>query len=129
MSLRLSLYRRVGEFQEVEEVNMFKEEMINRFGLIPEEFSNYLDVMSLKLLAGKCSISKIYIFSEFYQITFDAKRQNYSERFIKWITNNNNKIALKNTHVIKIKHSIKDIKKQLVNIIDLTKNMLELLKN
>ena len=129
LSLRLSLYRRVGEFQEIEEVNMFKEEIINRFGLIPEEFSNYLDVMSLKLLARKCSISKIYFFSEFYQITFDSKRENYSERFIKWITDNKGKIVLKNTHVIKIKHSVKDIKKQLVNIIDLTKNMLELLKN
>ena len=68
-------------------------------------------------------------FSEYYQITFDSKRQNYSERFIKWITDNTGKIVLKSTHVIKIKHSIKDIKKQLVNIIDLTKNMLELLKN
>ena len=108
---------------------MFKEEMINRFGLIPVEFSNYLDVMTLKLLAGKCSISKIYFFSDFYQITFDSKRKSYSERFIKWVTDNNSKISLKNSHVIKIKHNIEDIKKQLVNIVDLTKTMLELLKN
>ena len=51
LSLRLSFCIRkgIGEFQELEEIILFKEEMINRFGLIPEEFSNYLDVMSLKL--------------------------------------------------------------------------------
>ena len=67
LSLRLSLYRRVG-VSGSEEVNMFKEEIINRFGLIPEEFSNYLDVMSLKLLARKCSISKIYFFQSFIKL-------------------------------------------------------------
>ena len=61
LSLRLSLYRRVGEIQEIEELGLFKEEMINRFGIIPDEFSNYLNVMILKLLARKCSIQK-YIF-------------------------------------------------------------------
>ncbi len=129
LSLRLSLYRRVGEFQELREVILFKEEMINRFGLIPEEFSNYLDVMSLKLLAGKASISKIFILSQNYQITFSEKRKNYSEKFIKWITDNNDNIVLKDSHVIKIKHKIQDVKKQLANIIDLVKTMLILLKN
>ena len=58
----MSLYRRVGEIQEIEELGFFKEEMINRFGIIPDEFSNYLNVMVLKLLARKCSIAKIYVF-------------------------------------------------------------------
>ncbi|MBF96325.1 MAG: Transcription-repair-coupling factor [Alphaproteobacteria bacterium MarineAlpha9_Bin4] len=128
LSLRLSLYRRVGEFQDLEELNMFREEMINRFGIIPEEFCNYLDVMSLKLLAGKCSISKIYVLSKYFQITFDKKRRNYSETFINWITENKNRILLKDSHVIKINHNLEDPKKQLVNIIDLVKTMVVLLK-
>ncbi len=129
LSLRLSIYRKVGEFQEKDEMNLFKEEMINRFGIIPVEFSNYLDVMYLKLLCGKCSISKVYVFNKYYQITFNKKRKKYSESFIKWITDNKNKITLKDSHVIKIEHDIQEVKKQLLNIIDLTKNMLELLKN
>ena len=38
-------------------------------------------------------------------------------------------IVLKDSHVIKIKHKIEDVKKQLANIIDLVKTMLILLKN
>ena len=129
LSLRLSLYRRVGEFQEIIDISTFKEEMINRFGLIPDEFSNYLNVMILKLLARKCSIAKVYILKENYVITFDKKRLEYSESFVKWITSNKNKITLKNSHVIKINHKIDDSKKQLIDVIKLVKNMLELLEN
>ena len=123
----MSLYRRVGEIQEIEELSFFKEEMINRFGIIPDEFSNYLNVMILKLLARKCSIAKIYILKDTYTITFDKSRAEYSESFIKWVTNNKNKIILKDSHVIKVNHEIDDAKKQLFDIIDLVKKMLKLL--
>ena len=129
LSLRLSLYRRVGEIQEIEELGLFKEEMINRFGIIPDEFSNYLNVMVLKLLARKCSIAKIYIFKDTYTITFDKSRAEYSESFIKWVTNNKNKIILKDSHVIKVNHEIDDAKKQLFDMIDLVKKMLKLLSS
>jgi transcription-repair coupling factor (superfamily II helicase) len=129
LSLRLSLYRRVGEIQEIEELGLFKEEMINRFGIIPDEFSNYLNVMVLKLLARKCSIAKIYIFRDTYTITFDKSRAEYSESFIKWVTNNKNKIILKDSHVIKVNHKIDDAKKQLFDMIDLVKKMLKLLSS
>ena len=129
LSLRLSLYRRVGEIQEIEELNSFKTEMVNRFGIIPDEFSNYLDVMLLKLLAKKSSIAKIYVFKKIYSITFDKRRTEYSESFIKWVTNSKNKIILKNSHEIKINHEIDDAKKQLFDIINLVKKMLELLEN
>ena len=129
LSLRLSLYRRVGEIQEIDELNLFKAEMINRFGVIPDEFSNYLDVMVLKLLARKCSIAKIYVFKKMYSIKFDERRTEYSENFIKWVTNNKNKIILKNSHEIKIIHEIDDAKKQLFDIISLVKKILELLES
>ena len=103
--------------------------MINRFGIIPDEFSNYLNVMVLKLLARKCSISKIYVFKKVYSITFDNKRKDYSENFIKWVTNSKNKIILKDSHVIKVSHEIEDAKEQLFDIIDLVKNMLKLLES
>ena len=44
-------------------------------------------------------------------------------------TNIVDNIILKDSHVIKIKHKIEDVKKQLANIIDLVKTMLILLKN
>ena len=89
----MSLYRRVGEFQEIEEVNMFKEEIINRFGLIPEEFSNYLDVMSLKLFAENVVFLRYFFFQSFIKLHLTQSVENYSERFIKWITDNKGKIV------------------------------------
>ena len=123
--MRLSLYRRVGEIQEIEELNSFKTEMVNRFGIIPDEFSNYLDVMVLKLLARKCSIAKIYVFKKIYSIKFDKRRTEYSENFIKWVTNNKKKIILKDSHEIKINHEIDDAKIQLFDIIELFLRLME----
>ena len=51
-------------YNEIDELGLFQAEMINRFGIIPDEFSNYLNVMVLKLLARKCSIAKIYVFKK-----------------------------------------------------------------
>ena len=85
--------------------------------------------MLLKLLARKCSIAKIYIFRDTYTITFDKSRAEYSESFIKWVTNNKNKIILKDSHVIKVNHKIDDAKKQLFDMIDLVKKMLKLLSS
>ena len=69
-----------------------------------------------------------YIFLKIlYTITFDKSRSEYSESFIKWVTNNKNKIILKDSHVIKVNHEIDDAKKQLFDIIELVKKMLKLL--
>ena len=53
-----------------------------------------------------------------YSITFDKRRTEYSESFIKWVTNSKNKIILKDSHEIKINHEIDDAKKQLFDIIN-----------
>ena len=80
-------------------------------------------------MAKKSSIAKIYVFKKIYSITFDKRRTEYSENFIKWVTNSKNKIILKDSHEIKINHKIDDAKKQLFDIINLVKKMLELLEN
>jgi transcription-repair coupling factor (superfamily II helicase) len=84
--------------------------------------------MLLKLLARKCSIAKIYVFKNIYSIKFDQRRTEYSENFIRWVTNNKNKIILKDSHEIKINHEIDDAKKQLFDIINIVKKILELLE-
>ena len=40
----------------VEDFNLFEEEMINRFGLIPNEFKNLIELVKLKVLASKTKI-------------------------------------------------------------------------
>ena len=47
-SLRLAIYRRAGDLQTYTEIENFRDEMIDRFGVLPEEFSNLLNMVKIR---------------------------------------------------------------------------------
>ena len=47
-SLRLAIYRRAGDLQNNTEIEHFRDEMVDRFGPLPHEFSNLLHMVKLK---------------------------------------------------------------------------------
>ena len=127
LSLRLSLYRKLGEINDYQGIDIFKDEMINRFGEIPPEFLNLLDIMYLKILCIKAKIIKLNITSNKFFIFFNKNFDSYSENFVKWITSNKSNIILNNTHNIEFLHNIETPEKQLLNVIELTNKIIRLL--
>lgn len=59
ITLRLSLYRRIGSARSEEEIISIGEEMQDRFGPVPEEVRNLLFVMKLKILARELRVTRI----------------------------------------------------------------------
>ncbi|WP_202149002.1 transcription-repair coupling factor [Candidatus Sarmatiella mevalonica] len=59
IDLKLGLYRRMGNLKNDEEIEYFKDEMLDRFGAIPQEFCNLLDVISIKCRCSKLFITKL----------------------------------------------------------------------
>ncbi|HJD56045.1 MAG TPA: transcription-repair coupling factor [Rickettsia endosymbiont of Pyrocoelia pectoralis] len=57
--LKIGLYRRIGSLKDDLEVEKFKDEMIDRFGSLPIEFSNLLDIVKIKLLCFKLNIENL----------------------------------------------------------------------
>ena len=102
LSLRLSIYRKLGELRSNEDFNLFEEEMINRFGLIPNEFKNLIELVKLKVLAAKTKIIRIDANQEHIYIYFNKDFKDYSEEFINWITKNKNSVKLVDEFKIKI---------------------------
>lgn len=47
-SLRLAIYRRAGSLKTNTEIEAFKDEMIDRFGPLPSEFGNLLNMVKIK---------------------------------------------------------------------------------
>ena len=76
--------------------------MINRFGLIPNEFKNLIDLVKLKVLAAKTKIIRIDVNKEYINVYFNKDFKDYSEEFIKWITKNKNYVKLVGEFKIKI---------------------------
>ncbi|MCR9256035.1 MAG: transcription-repair coupling factor [Alphaproteobacteria bacterium] len=59
LTVRLSLYRRVSELVDRTEIDQFAAEMIDRFGPLPAEVENLLQVISIKRLCKKAGIEKV----------------------------------------------------------------------
>ena len=68
---RLSLYRRLSFCRSDEEVDTIREEMVDRFGKIPEEVVHLLEVIKVKILLTQLSIKKFEETPSQIVLTFD----------------------------------------------------------
>lgn len=57
--LRLSLYRRISLISSIDEIETFKDELIDRFGTLPSEAEKSLEVSKLKTSIGDLGIREI----------------------------------------------------------------------
>jgi len=94
---RLILYKRIASAKDDDELKELKIEMIDRFGLLPDQTKNLFESTSLRIFAEKFGIIKINIFDEKTEITL----------------NNNSTIeAIKIIDLIQKKPSIYQLKNQ-----------------
>lgn len=59
LSVRMSLYRRLSDLQEHSDIESFAAELIDRFGPIPQEVENLLQIVGIKNLCKKAGVSKV----------------------------------------------------------------------
>jgi len=59
LGLRLSLYRRIANLVEPDEIEAFAAEAIDRFGPLPSEMENLLQVVALKKLCRDAGVEKL----------------------------------------------------------------------
>ncbi|MEL6919913.1 MAG: transcription-repair coupling factor [Pseudomonadota bacterium] len=59
LALRLQLYRRLGDFDEIDEINGFGAELVDRFGPLPTEVEHLLKIVYLKALCRKANVEKL----------------------------------------------------------------------
>ncbi len=59
LSTRLSLYRRLADLQTDNEREAFAAELIDRFGPLPEETKQLLEITAVKILCKKLGVAKV----------------------------------------------------------------------
>ena len=59
LGVRLGLYKRIGEISDNEGIADMREELIDRFGKLPDEVENLLKTMEIKILCRQANIEKI----------------------------------------------------------------------
>ena len=82
---RLRLYRRLSLSRSDEEVEMIREEMVDRFGKIPEEVGYLLEVIKVKILLTRLSIKKFEETPSQLILTFDESTRISPQRIIDFV--------------------------------------------
>lgn len=86
---RLNLYQKLAEIQSKEELKKFENELVDRFGKLPEEAINLLKSVELKWLAGDIGFEKIVMKNGIFLGYFPSNPQDkfyQSEKFRHIIT-------------------------------------------
>ncbi len=59
LNVRMSLYRRLSELHDKEAIESFAAELIDRFGPIPEEVENLLQIVEIKQLCRRAGVDRV----------------------------------------------------------------------
>ena len=59
--VRVDFYKRLASLTEMSELEAIKEELSDRYGSIPEEANNLLDITEIKIISSKLLIKSLYI--------------------------------------------------------------------
>ncbi len=59
LSLRLALYRRLGSFADIAEIDSFGAELVDRFGPMPPEVEHLLKIVYIKALCRTANVDKL----------------------------------------------------------------------
>ncbi|TPH90185.1 transcription-repair coupling factor [Helicobacter pylori] len=74
-SLRLDLYRRLSLCENIDEVGQIHEEIEDRFGKIDDLSAQFLQIITLKILANQLGIIKLSNFNQNIAITYSDEKK------------------------------------------------------
>ncbi len=90
--LRLSFYTKINKAEKKEDIKKVEEELFDRFGKIPTETKNFLNLATIKLLCVNTEITKILIQEKC--VVFELNEKNINQKIIQSVLSYDNKVVL-----------------------------------
>ena len=98
LGVRLGLYRRIAELKGAEETESFAAEMIDRFGTLPEEVENLLQIVAVKRSCREAEIEKIDAGPKGATLTFRNNRFSNPAGLVAFVTEDTGRTKLRPDH-------------------------------
>jgi transcription-repair coupling factor (superfamily II helicase) len=105
LGVRLGLYRRLAALVDGAEIDAFAAEMIDRFGPLPAEVENLLQVVAIKRLCKDAGIDKVEAGPKGAVLSFRDNRFARPEKLIAFIGKRQNVISLRPDHKLVYRHA------------------------
>jgi len=97
LSIRMSLYRRLADLEGRDDIEAFAAEMIDRFGDLPDEFENLLDIVSIKQLCRKAGVGHVEAGPKGAVIGFHNNTHKNPQKIMQWVTEKKGSIKIRPT--------------------------------
>ena len=99
---RLSAYRRLSKISDKDEISAIKEELIDRYGKLPEEVSNLLLKIVFKVLAVKAGIRKLDIAGNHLVLHISSRHQANPQGIVDLVLSEKDRFRLTPDHKLKV---------------------------
>lgn len=95
LGVRMSLYRRLSDLSEPDDIESFAAELIDRFGDLPEEVQNLLDIVAIKQMCKKAGISSVEAGPKGAVIAFHNNTPPNVEALMQWMVGKGGAVKLR----------------------------------
>jgi transcription-repair coupling factor (superfamily II helicase) len=123
LDLRMGLYRRLNEIDEVAGLEAFAAEMIDRFGKLPDETENLLRLMEIKLNAKHACVAKIDVGPKGALVSFHEDRFPNIDGLLAYVARLGDTAKLRPDHRLVINRAWADPKARLNGALQLSRGL------
>ena len=98
LGVRLGLYRRIAALADRAEIDAFAVELADRFGPLPPEVQNLLEIVAIKLLCRRSNVEKVEAGPKGAVLSFRNNDFARPERLIRWMSDQAGSVKLRPDH-------------------------------
>jgi transcription-repair coupling factor (superfamily II helicase) len=100
LSVRLGLYRRISGLADRAEIESFAAELIDRFGALPPEVENLLEIVAIKQFCLAAGVSKVDAGPKGATLSFHENRFARPEKLVEWLSAQAGQVTLRPDHTL-----------------------------
>ncbi|MBH21291.1 MAG: transcription-repair coupling factor [Rhodobiaceae bacterium] len=123
--VRMGIYKRLSDAADVNELSDLRDEIIDRFGIVPEPVIKLIDILSLKIKCKNTNISKIESGKKGLNITFKDNKFKNLDALLEWIDENKTRVQIKRNNHLFIS-SIDDRHHTMESVTEIVDNLINL---
>ena len=116
---RLIMYKKIANTDNPEQLDNIIIELINRFGNIPPEVKNLIDITKMKIKYSKLGIKKLLVNKNSLKISFQKDAKIEHEKLINFINNSQNNVSFTKDETLIYKKEFDDIREKRIVIADI----------
>lgn len=126
LGLRLELYRRLSRLENRIEIDGFAAELIDRFGPLPEDLENLLEIVAIKQLCRTAGIGSLEAGPKGAVVGFHNNHFAHPEKLAAFLTNQVGGVKLRPDHKLVYRRDWEDLKDRMEGAHRLVKNLAKL---